>query len=243
MKRLLFFLSLCFICTAAVTEQISINWGADNQLYTTTTCEIGDNVILPSAPTKRGHIFKGWQAVHFNRGIFADWNNVPVIDTSYSIDSHNNHKPLKNDYIIVSDSRLYAPLETANKITLYHAHNYYNINYLYFDYNTGLTHSYNTSNTNKDTSLFGSNEELRLKAPGDGNIYIYANANNVVCNGTTYNSGDLVFKEGWTDTSTIEFYFPKQTNILSGTWKFVYLGIWEQDGKNGWKPEEQIINK
>ncbi len=243
MKRILLFLSAVFIATTAIAEQITINWGADNEHYTATSCEIGNDVILPTTPTKRGHIFKGWIAEHFNRGIFADWNNVPVIDTSYAIDSHNNHKPLKNDYIIVSDSRLYAPLETANKITLYHARNYYNMNYLYFDYNTGLIHSYNTSNTNKDTSLFGINEELRLKAPGDGKIYIYANANNVVCNGTTYNSGDLVFEESWTNTSTIEFYFPKQTNILSGTWKFVYQGTWETDGKYGWKPSEQIISQ
>ena len=65
----------------------------------------------------------------------------------------------------------------------------------------------------------------------------------MVCNGTTYNSGDLVFVESWTNTSTIEFYFPKQTNILSGTWKFVYQGTWETDGKYGWKPVEQIISQ
>ena len=30
---------------------------------------------------------------------------------------------------------------------------------------------------------------------------------------------------------------------LQGVYKFVYDGVWETDGKNGWKPVEQISNE
>ena len=35
-------------------------------------------------------------------------------------------------------------------------------------------------------------------------------------------------------------YFPDISVTYSGTWRFVYDGVWETDGKAGWKPDYQI---
>ncbi|MDW2995919.1 MAG: InlB B-repeat-containing protein [Alphaproteobacteria bacterium] len=61
MKRLLLFLSLCFICTAAIAH--TINWYVDGSVYHTTTCESGENVTPPTAPEKYGYTFRGWKDV------------------------------------------------------------------------------------------------------------------------------------------------------------------------------------
>ena len=60
MKRLLLFLSLCFICTAAIAH--TINWYVDGSVYHTTTCESGEDVTPPTAPEKYGYTFKGWKS-------------------------------------------------------------------------------------------------------------------------------------------------------------------------------------
>ncbi len=59
MKRLLLFLSLCFICTAAIAH--TINWYVDGSVYHTTTCESGEDVTPPTAPEKYGYTFRGWK--------------------------------------------------------------------------------------------------------------------------------------------------------------------------------------
>ena len=229
MKRLLFFLSLCFICTAAVTEQISINWGADNQLYTTTTCEIGDNVILPSAPTKRGHIFKGWQAVHVDRGTFATWEEIPSDPLLYNTDFYNNNAPKKGDYIIVKNSSGYC----SHDIFL---QGYYDGKNPYIDvtYNGSLN---NLNLMNCEKGCNAASDILSIYFTRDGwYVSIYAKTDSVYKNGAFYNTGDLVLKS---------FYSYIKTHVYLGCehhekWKFVYHGIWEVDGKNGWKPETQI---
>ncbi len=58
MKRLLLFLSLCFICTAAIAH--TINWYVDGSVYHTTTCESGEDVTPPTAPEKYGYTFREW---------------------------------------------------------------------------------------------------------------------------------------------------------------------------------------
>ena len=59
MKRFLILLTMLFGCTAfAQTE--TINWYMDGNTYATTTCESGDDILLPAAPIKRGYTFKGW---------------------------------------------------------------------------------------------------------------------------------------------------------------------------------------
>ena len=63
MKRLLLFLSLCFICIAAVAETITIKWENGNTTYSQSTCTVGGDLNVPATqPTKYGYDFVGWKA-------------------------------------------------------------------------------------------------------------------------------------------------------------------------------------
>ena len=57
MKRFLILLSILF-CTTVFAH--TIEWYVDGTLLSTTTCESGDNITPPTAPTKFGYTFKGW---------------------------------------------------------------------------------------------------------------------------------------------------------------------------------------
>ena len=59
MKKLLVGLCAAFISNWAIAN--SINWHAGNQIIQTTTCESGENVIVPTAPAKYGYTFKEWK--------------------------------------------------------------------------------------------------------------------------------------------------------------------------------------
>ena len=79
MKRLLLFLSLCFVCSAAIAH--TINWYVDGSIYHTTTCESGDDITPPTAPEKYGYTFKGWRT---NIQIeYLESTGTQYIDTGY----------------------------------------------------------------------------------------------------------------------------------------------------------------
>lgn len=60
MKKISVLLSLLF-CGFAYAATETINWYVDNNVYDTTTCESGDDVILPTPPTPPyGYTFHGW---------------------------------------------------------------------------------------------------------------------------------------------------------------------------------------
>lgn len=79
MKRLLLFLSLCFVCSAAIAH--TINWYVDNEIYHTTTCESGDDITPPTAPEKYGYTFKGWKG--YTPIEYLESTGTQYIDTGY----------------------------------------------------------------------------------------------------------------------------------------------------------------
>ena len=232
MKRILLFLSVLFIATAAIAEEITINWGADNKNYTTTSCEIGNDVILPTPPTKRGHIFKGWIAEHFYRGIFANFNIVPSATTEYEKDYLGNKTPKENDYIIVKDSSQYATefsLKRKGVPGRYRAD-------LYDETGTQLIQSAEVSNL----PVYW-DDGIKIAGSGVETLGFFA-VNQIKYEGKIYNSGEKFFSFNYYHPSSAIYFFVP-TAYLTGTWKFVYQGNWEIDGKNGWKPVEQIISQ
>lgn len=46
------------MCGVALAH--TINWYADNQIISTTTCQSGDSITPPTAPAKYGYTFAGW---------------------------------------------------------------------------------------------------------------------------------------------------------------------------------------
>jgi len=60
MKRLLTLICVLFI-TPAFSTSSNITWlNENNTTYATTTCTVGEDITLPTTPTKRGYTFTGW---------------------------------------------------------------------------------------------------------------------------------------------------------------------------------------
>ena len=61
MKPFLIFIFLCMFYSAAFATTVNYNWLVDGTSYAQTTCETGDDLILPTpTPTKYGYHFVGW---------------------------------------------------------------------------------------------------------------------------------------------------------------------------------------
>lgn len=45
---------------SAHADTETVNWYKDGQTYAQTTCTVGGDITLPTAPTKRGYNFTGW---------------------------------------------------------------------------------------------------------------------------------------------------------------------------------------
>lgn len=228
MKPFLLFLSALFIATTAIAEQITINWGADNEHYTATSCEIGNDVILPTTPTKRGHIFKGWIAEHFYRGTWPDWTAVPS-NADYSLDIHNNQIPKKNDYIIVSDASLYPVnaiiVEQQSSPTAYAIP----IKCTVDGVETETIYS-------RETVAYICDGKIKVSCFSSNTPEYYANTD-LYYKGELLHQGDVITEIHFRSTKTFYVSLTK----IDDAWKFVYQGTWETDGKYGWKPETQIV--
>ena len=63
MKKIPFLICTACVCAggAAFGATETVNWYVDRALYNTTTCQSGGDIVLPTAPTKTGYTFGGWQ--------------------------------------------------------------------------------------------------------------------------------------------------------------------------------------
>lgn len=236
MKRLLCFLFMIFAYVNIVhADTININWANNNQLYTTTTCEIGGDVVLPAAPTKRGYTFKGWEKNSFNRGTYTSWSTVPSANTGYALDIYDNRTPKENDYIIVENANNYV--DPDNRLVVYgylvSGERYIRIT----DNSTVIKDAIFGSRNFPNNSEYGTNVRVKIIWPSSGSASFVA-LTKLKEGSTTYEVGDTVFSVGLY-FQTFTHTFSKYADY-SGTWRFVYHGIWENDGKNGWKPDVQI---
>ena len=236
MKRLLLFLSAVFIATTAIAEQITINWGTDNQLYTTTTCEIGDNVILPSPPTKRGYTFRGWKKDSFNRGTWANWSTVPSDTSLYLSDTYNNSIPLNNDYIVIQNSSDYINIDNSVTIQIYLTSNIRNLKIII---NGTVVKDEQFTTTNFPTTSEYGNPNIRFKIKYDGKTAYFVALTKVKYRNTVFNTGETILSLNLYDSAQ-KHTFCDYSEEFSDTWRFIYQGVWDTDGKNGWKPETQI---
>ena len=234
MKRFLILLSI--LCFGAYADTITINWGIDNQPYTTTTCEIGGDVILPSV-SKRGHIFRGWQAEHFDRGTFADWDSVPTNTNSYLSDRYESNIPKQGDYMLVFDASDYATINFVARQANIGNDYYKDVTVTY----KGKVYTYNhIKQNNQDVFILGG--IIKIKSPN--NNWQYVALQDIEYNNTVYHTGDVFFSRGswWFTDLTVKVSLYSESRIY-GRWRFVYDGVWEVDGKAGWKPDVQISNE
>ena len=233
MKKFLMLLSI--LCCGAYADTITINWGIDNQPYTTTTCDIGNDVILPTAPTKRGHIFRGWNPEHFNRGTFANWDAVPIDINSYQEDSNGNKKPSMGDFIVIKNAYKYCSNNIENIIYVEPISNSIKVTYL----NASNTYSLGNYNSESQRLRVADNQISVWSNNSTWWQYIYAETDGLVYAGKVYNTGDFMFSTIRPNAASA-IYIDCPYTI---PWRFKYDGVWEIDGKNGWKPVEQISNE
>ena len=84
-KYLLRFLFIIFTfvnITFAYGDTVSIDWIVDDTTHAQTTCEMGDDLILPTAPTKPGYTFRGWKIASYTPVEYLQGTtNAQYIDT------------------------------------------------------------------------------------------------------------------------------------------------------------------
>ena len=83
MKKILVLCAI-FITNVTLADTINVNWMVGDSVYDTTTCTVGDDLILPTPPTKRGYTFQGWQPFY----VFLEY-------------IHTFYKPFQLSYIQV----------------------------------------------------------------------------------------------------------------------------------------------
>jgi len=61
MKFLMFLFFAIFVNIGSVScDTVNIEWMDGDYLYDTSSCDVGDDLILPTTPTKHGYTFLGW---------------------------------------------------------------------------------------------------------------------------------------------------------------------------------------
>ena len=81
MKKFLLFLCGIFLCAVCNSETLDISWYVGDNLYTTTQCNSGGDLILPTPPTsKPGYNFVGWRN-NFQLVEYLESTGTQYIDT------------------------------------------------------------------------------------------------------------------------------------------------------------------
>ena len=83
MKRFVLFLFAIFVCHFSHAQTETINWYVGGNVYTTTTCESGNDIILPATPTKLGYTFQGW--VDYIPIEYLEFTGTQYIDPNITI--------------------------------------------------------------------------------------------------------------------------------------------------------------
>lgn len=235
MKKLFLFVSALLISGTVVADTINIKWGVDDQTFTTTTCEIGGDVVLPTPPEKPGYIFKGWVKDVFNRGTFANWQAVPSDPSYYTPDYHNNNAPLNGDYIIVEDASWYIGDYITSSVQVITVSSGAAIIKI-IDLASGAEYTYDYRSVAGDGKNVPGTD---FHIANNNHTFYISSSKYMSMNGTIYTTNA---EYGWGMFNNVDFIAYSYTPHL-GTWKFVYEGDWETNGKDGWKPVEQIVSE
>ena len=84
------------MCTISHAETFNQYWYVENNTPIQTTCETGGDIILPTAPTKYGYDFIGWEKVPIKRIEYLGSTGTQWIDTEYK---PNDNTRMKITYI------------------------------------------------------------------------------------------------------------------------------------------------
>ncbi len=93
MKRFVLLITALLLCGIAAAH--TINWRVDGNIYQTTTCDSGESITPPTAPTKYGYHFKEWisatpiEYLESTGGQWIDTGFIPDNNTGIEIKIQN----------------------------------------------------------------------------------------------------------------------------------------------------------
>ncbi|MBO7509428.1 MAG: InlB B-repeat-containing protein [Alphaproteobacteria bacterium] len=88
MKKILFLLFVVLPIRIGAADTVNINWMVGDSVYDTTTCTVGGDIILPTAPTKRGHTFLGWATI-YTPIEYIESTGIQYIDTGELLNANS----------------------------------------------------------------------------------------------------------------------------------------------------------
>lgn len=168
------------------------------------------------------------------RGNWATWTNVPTQADQYPEDYVGNKTPTNNDYMVVSDASDYVPepfpavrVETKSTgwgsaiITVTNIVNAQTVDIVH-------------TSASGEIQLFDNDVYVTYSSPYWS---IYSKNAPIIINDVVYPVGT---KYRWSYTSVVDFVVNTSITNISGAWRFIYIGTWATDGKNGWHPAYRI---
>lgn len=180
------------------------------------------------------------------RGNWSNWTNVPENPNLYPKDYVGSSTPTNNDYLVIQDSSDYVSSESlTHKLTVVNLH-------ATKSWTIGVTDEYGVYNEyywsngfNGTWKVISAEYSLKYIGGNPGTWYIKTNKPEytyIVKDGVSYsnaNDGILLVK---TNASTVPVIvgIPPQVGQYQGSWRFIYVGDWETNGRLGWKPQYQI---
>lgn len=97
MKKI-FFLIFTIIPVISLADTININWYVGDSVYSTSTCTVGGDLTLPTAPTKYGYTFMGWE-VDYAQLEYIESDGHAWIDTGIVFDTENTRVEIGADIL------------------------------------------------------------------------------------------------------------------------------------------------
>lgn len=216
--------------------------------------EIDDiNDLIPNQATEQNQLADkdfvnstvATNAANF-RGNWADWSNVPTDASLYPEDYVGNRTPTNNDYMVVQDASDYVNSSSfVHQLTVVNLHPTKSITigvtneygeYQEYQFNDGFLGTWKSI----------SNEySLKYTAGAPGTWFIKTNKPEdtyIIKDGVAYadaNNGIVLVRTN-ASTEPVIIGIQSQVGQYQGSWRFIYVGTWATNGKNGWNPQYRI---
>ncbi len=204
MKRFVVIIYILFV-NIGYSETVNLNWYVDGNVYQTTTCTVGGDVILPTQPSKIGYTFQGWQTqqqIEYIQSTNQEYividgykpnNDTRVVAFIRTPDSASKHGWLTNVRDLKRFGVLIFSSNEANKIR--------------FDYNTSISILCTSTQSIVDKNII-------IDFNNDHKAYVYDENNNTLCT-SNLNTGT------WQSTLDITL----GSNLSSGEFGFLQDGL------------------
>ena len=162
------------------------------------------------------------------RGNWSNWTNVPTDANQYPKDYAGSSTPTNNDYLVIQDASGFI---LQNEYVIIHRNNSGNVTIINND---------GTSGEWRDAYPFSGrwiryDDRMEFyQETGGGYATRVRFSMDVAYNNVSYMAGTSI---GLVQGTDMQFNYGVE---LDGQWRFMYVGDWTTNGKNGWKPQYQI---